>query len=328
MSSVGRHIRETYTVVVKTLHVEQVLAELILWLEAIFSVYMRGDAGQDIEKICAPSAGFHNSGMTLAFARSLRRSKILEAHTHIVFGPRPFDTNEIVKSIVHAKKWGKDAHPIMIANISHCVHSLRVVTLIHAKLIELSQTPFDKKNEEHVQLLNRFWDNMKPNKTRSGGLVTAEWGEVGFQGTDPSSDFRGMGLLGLIQLTYFSTHRTNAAIEVLRESNHQRRYFPFAATGINMTSFVMELITETRCHKILFDHLELNSLNDLSTASYGPETSNETVDNACDVIHGLYCRVYEDFVELWVRRDPRDIMSFGAIFNEIKQQYRKQYQEL
>lgn len=328
MSAVGRRLKETYTVVVKTLHVEQVLAELIIWLEALFSVYMRGDGGQDIEKICAPSAGFHNSGMTLAFAKSLRKTNLLQSQTLIVFGPRAFDTNEMVSSIVQAKKWGKDAHPILIANISHCVHSLRVVSLIHARIVELSQTQFDKKNELHVELLNQFWKNMKPNTIRNGGLVTAEWSEVGFQGTDPSSDFRGMGLLGMIQLCYFSTHRTSAAIEALRESNHSRRFFPFAATGINMTNFVMELLSETRCHKMLFDHLELNSLSDLSTASYGPETSDETINSGCDVIHGLYCRLYEDFVELWVKRDPRDIMSFGTIFNEIKQQYRKRYQEL
>jgi len=326
MSAVSRRVKETYTVVVRTLHVEQVLAELMIWFEALYNVFMRGDAGEDIEKICAPSVGFHNSGMTLAFAKSLRKSKLLESQTQIVFGPRAFDTDEMVSNIVQAKKWGKDAHPILIANISHCLHSLRVVSLIHSKIMELSQTQFDKKNDDHVELLNRFWKNMKPNTTRTGGLVTDEWSEVGFQGKDPSSDFRGMGLLGLIQLTYFSTHRTDAAIEILRESNHERRFFPFAATGINMTNFVMELLSETRCHKMLFDHLELNSLSDLSTASYGPETSNDTINGGCEVIHSLFCKVYEDFVDLWVKRDPRDIMSFGTLFNEVKQQYRKRYQ--
>ena len=27
--------------------------------------------------------------------------------------------------------------------------------------------------------------------------ITKKWGQIGFQGTDPATEFRGMGLLGL-----------------------------------------------------------------------------------------------------------------------------------
>lgn len=30
--------------------------------------------------------------------------------------------------------------------------------------------------------------------------ITKQWGDIGFQGEDPKTDFRGMGLLGLINL--------------------------------------------------------------------------------------------------------------------------------
>jgi hypothetical protein len=50
-------------------------------------------------------------------------------------------------------------------------------------------------------------------------------------GKDPSSDFRGMGVLGLHQLVYFSEMREHDSKLILLESNHSRRFFPFAATG-------------------------------------------------------------------------------------------------
>jgi hypothetical protein len=50
---------------------------------------------------------------------------------------------------------------------------------------------------------------------------TRDWGIVGFQGKDPSTDFRGMGLLGLEQLLYFSKY--DAARDILQDSDHPRR---------------------------------------------------------------------------------------------------------
>lgn len=84
------------------------------------------------------------------------------------------------------------------------------------------------------EMLEQLWSNLKPNVRRSGGRITKEWGEIGFQGTvcadaygafdavvadplcamcclyeesgtDPMSDFRGMGILSLHQLIHFSS---------------------------------------------------------------------------------------------------------------------------
>jgi len=44
-----------------------------------------------------------------------------------------------------------------------------------------------------------------------------------------------MGLLGLHQLLHFASTRPAQAKAVLLESHHPRRFFPFAATGINIT---------------------------------------------------------------------------------------------
>lgn len=46
---------------------------------------------------------------------------------------------------------------------------------------------------------------------------------------------RGMGLLGLQQLLHFASTRPEEARALLLESHHPRRFFPFAATGINVS---------------------------------------------------------------------------------------------
>jgi hypothetical protein len=166
---------------------------------------------------------------------------------------------------------------------------------------------------------------MMPGVHREGGLVSSEWSALGFQGKDPASDFRGMGMLGLVQLVHFSKHRGVAARDLLLESNHPRRWFPFAATGINMTKFVSELLTETRLHRVIFTHLESNALTDLSRVNGTLSSDSDALSAACGAVHDIYCLLYEDFHRLWVRRDPRDVMSFAAIFEELKAEYRQRY---
>lgn len=39
-------------------------------------------------------------------------------------------------------------------------------------------------------LLEKLWNHLKPDVKREGGRITEEWGEIGFQGKDPASDFR------------------------------------------------------------------------------------------------------------------------------------------
>jgi len=45
----------------------------------------------------------------------------------------------------------------------------------------------------------RLWSNLKGDRQLKSRL-TEEWIEIGFQGKDPATDFRGAGVLGLEQL--------------------------------------------------------------------------------------------------------------------------------
>ena len=50
--------------------------------------------------------------------------------------------------------------------------------------------------------------------------VSKEWQEVGFQGNNPATDFRGMGMLGLQCLVYFSEQHQNKARTIFLHSRH------------------------------------------------------------------------------------------------------------
>tara|TARA_B110001452_G_scaffold133805_1_gene111266 strand:+ start:198 stop:1292 length:1095 start_codon:yes stop_codon:yes gene_type:complete len=72
----------------------------------------------------------------------------------------------------------------------------------------LKCTPYSAANEAHEGLLRRLWACGFPGVAFEHATcrVTTEWVRIGFQGADPATDFRGMGVLGLHNLLYFGAH--------------------------------------------------------------------------------------------------------------------------
>ena len=63
----------------------------------------------------------------------------------------------------------------------------------------VKSTPYDDTNPEHEAKLMSLWSGLQPDNpllTRH----TKQWQIIGFQGKDPKTDFRGMGMLGLENL--------------------------------------------------------------------------------------------------------------------------------
>lgn len=288
---------------------------------------------------------------------ALRRSIFL----HIIENPSIFDVPSMHHTIIQKKlqrptqriarsqsydsgiSTAKDfdiAENIVSVNLSFCLHAIKIINMAILKISELQKECYQASSEYHVSSLNKLWVVMKPNSTRTGGMLTAEWGELGFQGNDPSSDFRGMGMLGLVQLIYFGENYFDNAQHILQGSNHKRRYIPYAATSMTMTAFVLELLHTRKLHKRLFLRLESCRPQLLSLFNGGVISTNQSasidlinsdrVDIPCrDIliseVHEVFCDVYSGFFDLWESRDPPDIRSFQKIFTEFKNTFSSKY---
>lgn len=56
---------------------------------------------------------------------------------------------------------------------------------------------FEPENQAHSDMLVSIWIGIKGENDKLESKITKRWTEIGFQGTNPSTDFRGMGLLAL-----------------------------------------------------------------------------------------------------------------------------------
>ena len=115
------------------------------------------------------------------------------------------------------------------------------LTAVHA----LKCTPYSSTNEEHEELLRRLWACGFPGVEFKHDTcrVTTDWIRIGFQGADPATDFRGMGVLGLHNLLYFGEHFPDVFTRLVNAQ--RKRDYPLACAGINVTFMLLEMLKLT-----------------------------------------------------------------------------------
>ncbi len=77
--------------------------------------------------------------------------------------------------------------------------------------------PFAPESPADAALLEKLWVALKPDTRRRGDPT--EWPELGFQGAEAATDFRGMGVLGCESLVWFAQQHSSAARRLLLESH-------------------------------------------------------------------------------------------------------------
>jgi len=148
---------------------------------------------------------------------------------------------------------------------------------------------YDCSNDVHEKSLLLLWDELMPDK-RLESRVTKQWQDIGFQGDDPKTDFRGMGMLGLDNLVYFASKYTHLARRALSRSMHPTNGYTFAIVGINLTSMAVGLMVD----------------GSAKTHFYNKRHPPEYVD-----FNEFYCYLFWEFDKFWMDTEPpKDLMEF------------------
>lgn len=177
--------------------------------------------------------------------------------------------------------------------------------------------------EKHKSLLNVLWYNLKENnpfpfarnnnKKRSIEQILREspslttnnlslpppsipdplWESIGFQGSNPLTDFRGMGLYGLEQLVLFTSNESSLAKKLHLQSLNEPAWYSFAIVGINISSFLVNLSKSDCLDNQFYANIDMDI---------------------------LYSRVFRLFGEIWTLENPSNIMEFNRIFEMVKRE--------
>lgn len=164
-------------------------------------------------------------------------------------------------------------------------------------------------------LLRQLWSHAFPGEPSQ--LQSDRWKDMGWQGIDPATDFRGGGLVSLQNLLYLATTYPNL-FSVLMHKRHGNRAqdipledggrggeYPFAAAGVNFTHMLIELLGLRKEDAILN-----------LPAGQGFLTLCKTEKDAFDEI---YCLAYELFDDMWLQTGVETGGKWGYFdFNSIK----------
>lgn len=118
--------------------------------------------------------------------------------------------------------------------------------LQEARLANLKQrleVPFDGSCVEHQDALKQLWRLAYPDRVLPG-LKSELWKDMGWQGPDPSTDFRGGGFISLENLIFFAKMYPEAFQNLLHKSNGKRAdwEYPFAVAGINISFMLIQML--------------------------------------------------------------------------------------
>jgi hypothetical protein len=308
---------------------EKLIAQISAWIAVIVKQITHWITGEsELERICLHlDNGRHTTNMTIHFTNAIRKSKQLKSVKTKFFQPKPFSIQSAQRDILELKRI-RNPKPLLLANISNCLQALRLVNVLQAHILTLRGEAFSYENSRHVQLLELLWIQLKPGVARSSARLSEEWGSLGFQGKDPATDFRGMGMFGLTQLLYFSKYFSVEAQEILKHTQDDAHFCPFAVAGINITAFICELLDSSHCHRYLFQYLDIIILQDSIGSHEGYSEDIHCIELALKYLHDLYCQIFIAFGELWRMKQPKNVMEFPVIFQELKETMRNKFPPL
>lgn len=194
--------------------------------------------------------------------------------------------------VLDCKRINPRAHSHFVKAFGRCIEHIWGYKQLVKEIAHLAGTLYDAGNEEHELKLMKLWNLLCPDVPLTH-RISKQWQEIGFQGTDPKTDFRGMGILGLDNLLFFAREYNTQARYVLQHSLHPTQGYAFAILGINITSMAQQLLRDGSLKTHIFN-----------ISQRAP---------SIDTFHRFYCYLFVEFDKFWILSKPTDIMDFHPI---------------
>lgn len=266
----------------------------------------------EIERIVSRQSRDYN--MIRHFDDSVRRSTKIRKEKLLL---PSFSEKEEAQQIADVKKINSKHLP----TIQFCLEPVKLINIAIDEILQMTKESYDSSNPRHEAQLMKFWSLMKPD-VRMKSRISEEWGELGFQGKDPATDMRGMGILGLINLIHFAENRNTEARQVLLRSQYVHSFYPYACAGINFTSFVLTLLNRRRLNSLIIEEMTRNTSVTTTTAIV---TEDAAKIATLAVFHRVYINVFLRFHQGWNQENPPNMTHFPRHFTAVKAIFEAEY---
>jgi len=214
--------------------------------------------------------------------------------------------DSLLSKIMAVKKIKPDLHRQFVQSMKVCLKKIWGYRQLKKEVEELRSISYNEDDLNHEMWLLELWTLLQPDRPLAT-RITKQWQDIGFQGEDPKTDFRGMGLLGLKNLLHLAREYNSAAKHILSHSHHPHFGYSFAIVGINITHMAYKLLQEDALKTHFFNSCE----------------GKPIIEN----FHHFYSYLFVEFDQFWLECKPKDIMEFNRIRDLFENNVRSQLQD-
>lgn len=211
------------------------------------------------------------------------------------------DTEDVALAILSVKS----IDPVLAPTLVVCLNRIRAADQSIKAILKRSNTPYNPETDS--SRLRDLWKSLKPGKTLES-LHTKSWQDIGFQGSDPSTDFRGSAILGLDALILFGHRYGKAAQDLVAEAvDGGPSWYPWALASINITWWCISLAKQHQLQYFLLSPTQ--------------DKLYEEIDVPIELLPFLILQTKLTFLfhSFWRRLDPPpNVMQFESKFKVFK----------
>ncbi|XP_061440882.1 ELMO domain-containing protein 2 isoform X4 [Rhineura floridana] len=212
------------------------------------------------------------------------------------------EVEKCVAIIITEKKINIQKDTGFVSKLQLCLLQISGCKKLYLAVEDLRKQLYNSDNKEHEEQLMELWNWLMPHE-KLKARITKQWCDIGFQGDDPKTDFRGMGMLGLTNLLYFSKHYPREARQILARSNNPKLGYSYAIVGINLTEMAYNLLKN----------------GFLKTHFYNLVPGEPQLKD----FHQFYCYLAYEFDKFWFEEKPESIMYFNRYRERFYEKVKK-----
>mmetsp|Transcript_18025 Transcript_18025/g.42128 ORF Transcript_18025/g.42128 Transcript_18025/m.42128 type:complete len:299 (+) Transcript_18025:146-1042(+) len=106
----------------------------------------------------------------------------------------------------------------------------------HRRLTALADVKFDSSSSMHEGAVKKLWESLLDGHYQQ---KSPRWQDLGFQGDDPRTDFRGGGYLGLQCLCHLGAQHAEETKKMISDARNAGYEYFFAAAAINVCALLV-----------------------------------------------------------------------------------------
>jgi len=161
-------------------------------------------------------------------------------------------------------------------------------------VFKIAALGLDHSNTTHCRMLQTLW--IKLTDSRQCGKTGAHWQQIGFQGNDPSTDIRGSGLLGVLQLIFAIERYAEMMTKIYLLSISEHQHFPLAAVSFTVTAIAIRLLRSCLIY------------NDINRRK-----------SVLDAINEIYAALFYQFYIDW-KANSRTVLQFDGAQRDLERE--------